>query len=348
MSKRVLITGGAGFIGHNLCRRMLAEGYEVGVIDNEFTGRREDVPGECAYLKGDIRNTGDLAKAFDPAPDVVFHVAAQASNIRSFGDPRLDIDVNIQGTINVVNACVERGVPKLVYAGSMTEYGLMDRLPVNEDAPLRPISYYGISKTAAEHFVLSTTRRPDLTAPFSATVFRMFNVYGPGQSLTNPYQGVLAIFIGQVLRGEPCTVDGDGTQSRDFVYIDDVTRAWAAVAEPGVADGIAINLGSGARLSVNDLVREVCIVLGHDPKAYPIEKRPLRPGINCIRKRISRAPAMSSAGRRKSVSRTASRAPSRGRKKRAGRPPDVALVRHEKPTDEPPGIPPVFFRSAER
>jgi UDP-glucose 4-epimerase len=278
MAKRVLITGGAGFIGHHLARRMLGEGHDVTVLDNESTGSRENVPKECVYLKGDVRNTADVARAFDDLPDVVFHVAGQASNIRSFANPHEDIAVNLGGTVNVVLQCLERRVPKLVYAGSMTTYGITGELPVGEDAPLRPISYYGVSKAAAERFVLATAARPDLAAPFSATSLRMFNVYGPGQSLRNPYQGVLAIFIGQVMRGEPCTIDSDGGQTRDFVYIDDVAEAWAEAAKRDTADGCCVNLGSGRALSINDLVAEACLALGRSPVDYPIVRRPARPG----------------------------------------------------------------------
>lgn len=278
MTRRVLITGGAGFIGHHLARRMLIEGWAVTVIDNESTGRREDVPAECRYVKGDVRSVEDLREAFADAPDAVFHIAGQASNIKSFDRPQLDMDVNVIGTINVVEMCLLRRVPKLVYAGSMTAYGPMATLPVAEDAPLEPISYYGIGKMAAERFVLATAMRRDLAAPFDATVFRMFNVYGPGQSLTNPYQGVLAIFIGHVLRGEPCVIHADGSQSRDFVYIDDVTRAWAAAALPGVASGEAINLGSGQGIAVRELVTHVCRAIGLDAETYPRVFEPRRPG----------------------------------------------------------------------
>jgi UDP-glucose 4-epimerase len=278
MSRRVLITGGAGFIGHHLVRGMLADGWDVTVIDNESTGQRELVPAQAAYIKGDIRDEKKLAEAFEAKPDVVFHLAAQASNIRSFGNPVHDVEVNIGGAVKVVNKCLEFQTPKLVFAGSMTAYGMMDTLPVVEDYPLNAISYYGISKAAAERFVLATAMRPDLNAPFEATVFRMFNVYGPGQSLDNPYQGVLAIFIGNVIRGESCAIDGDGLQTRDFVYIDDVVEAWKRACAPGAAAGRSVNLGSGAQISVKQLVVETCKVLGKDPEQYPMISRPCRPG----------------------------------------------------------------------
>lgn len=275
---RVLITGGAGFIGHHLARRMLADGWSVGVIDNESTGRREDVPEGCDYVKGDVRSDADLARAFDPVPDCVFHVAGQASNIKSFDRPALDLDVNLLGTVNVVEHCLRVGVPKMVYAGSMTAYGVMKTLPVSEDAPLAPISYYGIGKAAAERFVLATCARPDLARPFAATVFRMFNVFGPGQSLTNPYQGVLAIFIGHVLRDEPCTIHGDGTQTRDFVYVDDVARAWASAARPGIADGEVLNLGSGSGFSVRQVVEHAYQAAGRNGVDPSPVFEPRRPG----------------------------------------------------------------------
>ncbi len=278
MNGRVLITGGAGFIGHHLVRGMLDAGWGVTVIDNESTGDRKLVPEQATYIKGDVRDEQKLEEAFSGKPDVVFHLAAQASNIKSFGNPAHDVEVNICGTVKVINKCLEHKTPKLVYAGSMTAYGNMDTLPVAEDYPLNAISYYGIGKAAAERFVLATAMRPDLTAPFEGVVFRMFNVYGPGQSLDNPYQGVLAIFIGNVMRDEPHAIDGDGLQTRDFVYIDDVVDAWRRACRPGAGNGRAINLGSGRQISVRQLAAQSCKALGKDPESYPVVNRPRRPG----------------------------------------------------------------------
>jgi len=160
----------------------------------------------------------------------------------------------------------------------MTVYGKVDKLPIDENFPCRPISYYGISKYASERFVHATAERIDLKKPFNATSFRMFNVYGSRQSLTNPYQGVMAIFIGNVLRGEPVIIFGDGEQSRDFVYIDDVVDAWVNSMDNPETYGHVYNVGYGVDISVNQLTREIIRILKHNPKKYPIFYEDTRPG----------------------------------------------------------------------
>jgi len=165
-----------------------------------------------------------------------------------------------------------------LYASSMTTYGPQDTLPVLETSVCRPVSYYGISKYAAERFVHAMALRNDLPNDFHVTSFRMFNVYGPRQSLTNPYQGALAIFIGNVLRGEPTTIFGDGKQTRDFIYIDDVVGAWMNAMPEKRAFGKIYNLGRGEQISVNQMVRTVITAAGKDPSSYRITYKNERPG----------------------------------------------------------------------
>jgi UDP-glucose 4-epimerase len=151
-------------------------------------------------------------------------------------------------------------------------------VPTPETEPCRPDSYYGITKHAAERFVHATAERPDLDRDFSVTSLRMFSVYGPGQALDNPYQGVLGIFIGNVLRGEPITIFGDGEQTRDFVYIDDIVEAWVRALDHPAADGGVFNFGSGRTLSINQLAQHVVRAFGYSTGDYPINQAPSRPG----------------------------------------------------------------------
>jgi UDP-glucose 4-epimerase len=161
----------------------------------------------------------------------------------------------------------------------MTAYGNPQKLPVNVDKEIpRPISYYGISKYAAERYVLATGLRKDLGFSFGATAFRMFNVYGRRQSLSNPYQGVASIFIGKILRREPVLIFGDGEQSRDFIHISDVVSAWIKAFERRQAVGQVFNLGTGMRISVNKLVATDIKAFGLDPKSYPVKHFKARPG----------------------------------------------------------------------
>ena len=286
---RVLVTGGAGFIGSHLADRLIALGYDVVVIDNESTGLRENVPAAAHYIKGNVSNREDLEQAFAVGLDAVCHIAGQVSLIRSFTDPTIDLRTNVEGTLNVLQLCLKYRVARLLYAGSMTAYGNTTVLPTPEDTPCEPVSYYGITKYAAEGYVRTTAKRPDLDFTFNTTCFRMYNVYGPRQAVDNPYQGVLGIFLGNVLRGEPITIYGDGNQSRDFVYIDDVVQAWVSALRDPSSYGGVFNLGSGRQLMINDLARIVVDEVGGG-REYLIVHEPTRPGeLRRVEADISRA-----------------------------------------------------------
>jgi UDP-glucose 4-epimerase len=275
---RVLVTGGAGFIGSHMADRLLTDGHTVTVLDNESTGRRENVPAGARYLKGDVTDVADVERAFTGGLDAVLHIAGQASTIRSFNDPTADLRTNVGGTINVLQGCLRHRVPRLLFASSMTVYGHPAELPVAEDHPLEPVSYYGIAKLAAERYVHATAGRNDLDFGFHVTSFRMFNVYGPRQSLNNPYQGVVAIFIGNVLREEPITIFGDGEQSRDFVHIADVVEAWMGALRSPTAHEQVLNLGTGTRRSVHELIDAVLGESGRARAGYDVRYDRERPG----------------------------------------------------------------------
>ena len=263
---RALVTGGAGFIGSHLAHRLVSDGHTVTVFDNESTGRRENVPSGVRYLRGNAACLEDLEPAFADGLDVVLHIVGQVSLAVSYADPSLDLRTNVGGTINVLRLCLKHRVPRLLYASSMTVYGHTAALPIDEDTPCCPVSYYGITKYAAERYVHTTAERVDLDFEFRVTSFRMFNVYGPRQALDNPYQGVLGIFLGNLLRDEQLTIFGDGGQSRDFVYIDDVVEAWVAAIENPSAYGRIFNLGSGHRIAINDLADHALAAFGRSWK----------------------------------------------------------------------------------
>jgi UDP-glucose 4-epimerase len=275
---RVLVTGGAGFIGVHLCRRLLADGHEVTVLDNEFNGRRENVPQGVAFVLGDVVRADDMEPVFEKGLDAVCHIAGQVSIIRAFFDPVSDLRTNTEGTVNVLKLCVKHKVPRLLYASSMTLYGDTRNVPTPETEPCVPDSYYGITKFAAERYVHATAARPDLGFKFGATSLRMFSVYGPGQSFNNPYQGVLGIFSGNIMRGEPITIFGDGEQTRDFIFIGDIVDAWVRALSEPKSHGAMINLGSGRSTSINQLAEAVTRAFGYRPGEYKINRAPGRPG----------------------------------------------------------------------
>jgi len=290
----VLVTGGAGFIGSHLSERLLRDGHRVVVLDNEATGRRDHVPPGARYLKGDVSRPEDVERAFAdpltlPSPpggegrvrgelDAVFHVAGQVSLIRAFTDPAIDLRTNVVGTLNVLQACLKHRVRRLLYASSMQAYGATEVVPTPEETPCRPASYYGITKYAAERYVHATAERTDLDFEFHVTSFRMYNVYGPRQALDNPYQGVLGIFLGNLLRGEPLTIYGDGEQSRDFVYVGDVADAWLKALESPAAYGGVFNLGSGRETSINELADLALAGFGRTRRDHDVRYAPGRPG----------------------------------------------------------------------
>ena len=275
---KVLVTGGAGFIGSHLADAILAAGHRVLVIDNESTGKRENVPNRATFIRGDVGSLPELEAAFEGGLDAVCHIAGQVSIIRSFTEPVADLRTNVQGTINVLQLCLKYKVPRLLYASSMTNYGQTEVLPIPETHPCEPISYYGITKYAAERYVQTTASRADLTFDFQVTSFRMYNVYGPRQALDNPYQGVLGIFLGNLLRKEPITIFGDGEQSRDFVYIADVVRAWVAALQNERTFGRVFNVGSGRRLTINRLADAVLGAFHQSRSTWEVRYLPARPG----------------------------------------------------------------------
>jgi UDP-glucose 4-epimerase len=259
---RLVVTGGAGFIGGHLADALVARGDDVVVVDDLSTGSRDHVPEDAELVQLNVAE--GLGTTFAGA-DAVLHVAGQASIFKSFDNPEGDLRTNVLGTINVIEACVAYGVERLLFAGSMTAYGEPERVPTPEDEPCVPVSYYGVTKYAAERYVHASAPRG-----LAVTTLRMFNVYGERQSLTNPYQGVLAIFLGNVLRGEPITIHSDGLQTRDFVYVGDVVDAWLRVLDDDATHDRVFNVGSGRETSIRELARVVVSATGQDPDAWEI------------------------------------------------------------------------------
>jgi nucleoside-diphosphate-sugar epimerase len=246
---KALVTGGAGFIGSNLVRELLAGGWDVTVLDNLLSGHRSNldpVP-TARFIEGDIRDEAALEKAIDGA-DAVFHLAASVGNKRSVDFPLDDADINVMGTIRVLEAMRKAGTKKIVYSSSAGIFGELKTLPIKEDHPIEPDSPYGSTKLCAEKQCLAYSKIYDL----DAVCLRYFNVYGPHQRF-DAYGNVIPIFVFKLLRGEEITIFGDGEQTRDFINVRDVVRANIAAAEAAGVWG-AFNLGSGTRITINHLI----------------------------------------------------------------------------------------------
>jgi UDP-glucose 4-epimerase len=249
---RALVTGGAGFIGSTLVDRLLAEGHTVDVVDDLSTGSLANLsearatPGyELSFHKLDIREPAVVDLVAHRRPEVVFHLAAQADVRVSVERPVFDAEVNLIGTLNVLEGARVAGARKVVFAASGgTLYGEPEKLPVPESHPQRPLSPYGVSKKAACDYLAAYRELHGI----EYTALALANVYGPRQD-PHGEAGVVAIFAGRLLSGRPCTIFGDGNQTRDFVYVDDVVDAFARAASKG--SGLLMNIGTGAETSVN-------------------------------------------------------------------------------------------------
>lgn len=225
---RVLVTGGAGFIGSHLLRALLNRGHEVVVLDDLSTGKRENVPAspQVSLLTGDVADPATVSAALDGCEAFV-HLAAVASVERSVQEPLVTNRTNLQGSIALFTEAARQGVRRGLYASSAAVYGDASTLPLSEAAPLRPLTPYAIDKLAGERYLAHYHRSGSL----DGTAFRFFNVFGPRQDPSSPYSGVISIFLDRARRGAPITVFGDGRQTRDFVYVEDVVRAMLRALE---------------------------------------------------------------------------------------------------------------------
>jgi UDP-glucose 4-epimerase len=271
---KALVTGGAGFIGSNLVDALLARGDEVVVIDDLSTGKRENVDDAlangAALEEVDIRDGDAVSDVVGRAkPDVIFHLAAQIDVRKSVADPANDARINVEGTANVLSAAQAHGVPRVVNTSTGGAiYGEGRQLPAPEDHPAEPEAPYGLSKWCAERYCEIFSRLHGL----STVSLRYGNVYGPRQDPLGE-AGVIAIFCGKLLANEKATIFGDGEQTRDYVYVDDVVEANLRAAESDATG--PINIGLGQEKSVLDIV---AVLTKHAPDGFQPEHAPERPG----------------------------------------------------------------------
>jgi len=249
--KAVLVTGGAGFIGSHLVRRLLSYEYRVRVLDNFATGNERNLAGleELEVVTGDIRSRVDVAEAMQ-GMNAVFHLAALPSVARSWKDPVTTLATNAHGTANVVEAALDNEVEALVYSSSSSVYGDQEAEKKSEDLELKPISPYGYSKLLGEKIALAHARG---NGGLRVVSLRYFNVFGARQDPDSPYAAVIPLFIKHALEGTTATIYGDGTQSRDFTHVDNVVDANVQALESG-ASGLAMNIACGGSHSLLELV----------------------------------------------------------------------------------------------
>lgn len=257
---RVLITGGAGFIGSHLVERLLALGHRVRVLDNLSTGKRENLPvaGNVEFLLGDVGDFQAVRSAV-AGIDAIVHLAAVASVQASVDAPLATHASNFDGTLHLLEAARLGGVRRFLYASSAAVYGDNDELPLTEEAKPCPLTPYAADKLAGEHYLRFYTREHGL----DTTAFRFFNIFGPRQDPSSPYSGVISIFADRLARGQPVTIFGDGLQTRDFVFVGDLVRLLAEALQRRNLAGQAINVGRGRPSSLLDVIAALEKLRGH-------------------------------------------------------------------------------------
>ena len=262
---RALVTGGAGFIGSHLVERLLGLGHEVRVVDDFSTGKRENVApfvkegGKLEVVEADIRNGWKMRELADGC-EVIFHEAAIVSVPYSVEHPQETHDVNLQGTLNVLEAARHAKTRRLVFASSAAVYGDAPGLPKHEGMLPTPIAPYGLEKLTSEHYLAIFARLYGV----ETVSLRYFNVFGPRQDPSSAYSGVISIFAERAKRGDALTIFGDGLAYRDFVYVEDVVQANLLAAEtPGIS-GRAFNVARGAQTSMNDLAAMIGRIAGRE------------------------------------------------------------------------------------
>lgn len=254
---RITVTGGAGFIGSHLVDRLIEDGHTVQVIDNLYTGNKEFVHSKAQFIELDIRDPKLYSVLEEFRPDYIFHEAAQTEVSTSMSDPMLDCDINLMGLINLLNAAVKLDVKKFLMPSSAAVYGNLDTLPLNEEMIGNPSSFYGLTKLTTEHYLRIYHEAFGL--PYIC--YRYSNVFGPRQG-NGGEGGVISIFAKAIVQGSPIIIYGDGKQTRDFIYVDDVVEANILGMQHQVT-GI-YNVSTGISSSVNLLVDEFRNISGKD------------------------------------------------------------------------------------
>lgn len=267
---KILVTGGAGFIGSHVVDAYVAAGHEVAVLDNMATGREDNVNPAAQLFRVDVRDHDAVQGAVSAfKPEVINHHAAQSEVPKSVADPGYDAHVNVVGGLNVLKAAVDHGARKVVFSSTGGAlYGEPDIVPADEDHPVRPLSPYGTSKYSFEQY-LATFQR---TFGLNFTTLRYANIYGPRQDFAAEEGRVVAIFAGRMIEGKPVTIDGDGNQSRDMLHVGDVAMANIAALERG--DGGIYHVSTGTPVTVNDLFRKLALLTEYklEPKFGPPRK----------------------------------------------------------------------------
>lgn len=267
MGTKVLVTGGCGFIGSHIVDQLVSNGFEVAVADNLSSGKLDNIKGKnVAFFHCDVREENFLKAVSDFSPEFIIHQAAQVSVSYSMSHLKVDTDINIMGTVNVIESARQNNVKKIIFASSAAVYGEPEYLPIDPSHRTKPMSPYGLSKYTVEQYLKLAK---DIYG-IDYTILRYSNVYGPRQD-AHGEGGVVAIFSDKIAAGEPPVIFGDGEQTRDFIFVKDVAAANAAALTNG--SGMVLNVASSEKISVNELFTKMAAVSGKDLQAAYLDTR---------------------------------------------------------------------------
>ena len=260
--KSILVTGGAGFVGSHLCRALLKKGFSVVAIDDLSNGIKSNVHKDVMLIESDLSKDAWLGSLDIYKFDAVIHCAAQASNAMSFDDPQQDWNSNQISTWNVINFCKKKSIKRLIFTSTMSVYGEPSKIPTPVSEAPMPLSYYAAHKAVAETYL-------KLSSGINWTIFRLYTTYGSGQNLANLNQGLVKIYLGFILRGEPITVRGSGERLRDIIHVSDVVQAIIQSLDNTKTYKQTYNLGSGITKKVSEIIKLLLKAAGKDTN-YPV------------------------------------------------------------------------------
>ena len=269
---KYIVTGGAGFIGSHLAKKLVSLGHEVLILDDLSTGRKENLPEKTDFIQIDLSRQEEIDKIPSQNYTGVLHLAAQSSGEISFEDPYKDYLINSGSTLLLLDWCLKNKVNRFFYSSSMSIYGGDDNPCKQEDSPCHPNSFYGISKLASENYIRLFGKMG-----INYTIFRLFNVYGPGQNIQNLKQGMVSIYLAYILQNNPILVKGSWERFRDLTYIDDVIEAWIMTIDDPKTFGKTYNLATGKKTTVRELLNLLLENYGLD-RSYPIVNSSGTPG----------------------------------------------------------------------
>ena len=267
MDKYALVTGGGGFVGSALSSRLISEGYHVTIIDDLSNGKQKNIPAEAEFHKLDISDSNGFNSIPQYPYEIVFHVAAQASNAISWKQPIRDLMVNQLGTYNVLEFCVKRKINRIIFTSSMSAYGVPENYPTLESIEMKPDTFYAVHKLASEHYFKIFSKEHGI----DYTIFRLYTTYGHGQNLDNVNQGLLSIYLSYIVNKKPLIVKGSKNRTRDIIHVNDVVEAIILSLSNDISFNKIYNLGSGQLLSIVEIIELLTTGMGYEPGEYTVK-----------------------------------------------------------------------------